>query len=474
MRLIVVVVALFSAYLVGNRMAHPFIDGDLFWQRQLGLFVLSQHALPVALGTDVFSAPGAPWTPHEWLLGILAAVLMDHNALWALSVLAGIAVFSALMITALRCKRSGASTLSTLSAMLFAGICLEPSFALRAQVLAWPLLALLMLALDADGPVVLWAIPIVIAWANLHASVMLAVPIVWTDAAFYLWQRAREDGFAAALRNRNVLLRFALCVAAPLATLCTPLGIRLPIYAYDLLNSPIRQYIQEWQPLMSVIGIQLFTGFVPLIGLCLWGSVRVWRKRPRDLALAVLMCVWTFVSARNLALFAIVATVTAALAIDSDKGWDDPLAVPRFRFVPLAALLIGVPLVAYLAYTVQPEGKRWTPPVQAVASLVALPGEHNLYCAEFSRCAYALGYPDVRVFLDGRADPFPPQIWDAYQTVYAMLPGWTETLDHFKINAMLVERNSPMDDAFKSMRGWHEVRQDDPCCALFIRPSSKS
>lgn len=70
MRLIFVVAALFCAYLVGNRMAHPFIDGDLFWQRQLGEFVLQNHAIPTMLGSDVFSVPGAPWTPHEWLLGV--------------------------------------------------------------------------------------------------------------------------------------------------------------------------------------------------------------------------------------------------------------------------------------------------------------------------------------------------------------------------------------------------------------------
>jgi hypothetical protein len=474
MRLILVVVALFAAYLVGNRIAHPFIDGDLFWQRQLGEFVLTNHAIPSMLGNDVFSAPGAPWTPHEWLLGIFAAFAMDHNALWALSVLAGIAVFAALMITAFRAKRAGASTMSTLAAMLFAGICLEGPFALRAQVLAWPLLAGLMWALDFDGPEVFWAIPMIVAWANLHASVMLAVPIVWLDGAIFVWQRARSGGgLRAALADRGVRMRLGLCVAAPLATLCTPLGAHLPVYAYDLLNNPIRQYIQEWQP-MTGLTTQIVAGFFPLIGLCVYGAVRVWRKRPRDLVLTFFMAIWTVVAVRNIALFAIVAAVAAALAVDSDKGWDDPLAAKRFALVPWLAILIGVPVVGYIAYQGNPMSNTWDPPTKSVAALVATPGEHDLLCTEFSKCAYALGHPNVRVFLDGRADPFPPAIWDGFVTVSAMLPGWPEVLDHFKVNALLVDRDDPIDAALKGMPAWREIPQDDPCCAVFIRRSSKS
>jgi len=461
MRLILTGVALFCAYLVGNRMAHPFVDGDLFWQRQLGEFVLNHRAIPTALGNDVFSSPGAPWVPHEWLLGVFVALAMDHRMLWALTVVAGLAVFGALAITALRAKRAGAATTSTLAAMLFAGICFESTFALRAQVLAWPLLAALMLALDSDGPGVLWAIPLVVAWANVHASVMLAIPIVWVDAATAIWQR------------RSVRLRLVLCVAVPLATLCTPLGARLPAYALELMHSPIRQYIQEWQPTTS-FNTQLVAGMLPLIGLCIYGAARVWRMRPRDLILTALMAVATLFAARNIALFAIVAAVAAALAIEDPKGWADPLAARKFALVPWLAVLIGVPLLGYFAYRAPPMTVAWDPPEKSVAALSALPGEHDLLCTEFSKCAYALGNPNVRVFLDGRADPFPPEIWDGYLTVAQMLPGWPEALDHYGVNALIVGRTDPIGEALAGMPGWREVPQDDACCALFIRRSSKS
>lgn len=455
-------------------MAHPFVDGDLFWQRQLGRFILSNHALPASLGSDVFSAPGAPWVPHEWLLGVLVALAMDHNALWALTVIAGLAVFVTLAITALRAKRAGAATTSTLASMLFAGICFESSFALRAQVLAWPLLAALMLALDADGLAVLWAIPIVIAWANLHASVMLVIPIVWIDAAMFVWQRARgAGGTGAAFAERAVRLRLMLCVAVPLATLCTPLGLRLPVYALSLLHNPIRQYIAEWQPTTS-FNTQLVAGMLPLLALCVYGAARVWRLRPRDLVLTGVMAVATLFAARNISLFAILAAVAAALAIEDPKGWFDSLAARTYAVVPWLVLLVAVPLVGYAAYRAQPMTTAWEPPAGSIAALAAIPGEHDLLCTEFSKCAYALGHDNIKVFLDGRADPFPPEVWDGFVSVAGMGPGWPETLDHFKVNALLVVKNDPLSGAVKGMPGWQEVPQDDDCCDLFIRRSSKS
>jgi hypothetical protein len=339
-------------------------------------------------------------------------------------------------------------------------------------VLVWPLVAALMLVLDADGVAVLWAIPIVVAWANLHASVMLAIPIVWIDAAMFAWQRARVAGAGAALAQRAVRLRLLLCIAVPLATLCTPLGLRLPLYAVSLLENPIRQYITEWQPTTG-FNTQLVAGMLPLLALCVYGAARVWRLRPRDLVLTGVMAIATLFAARNISLFAILAAVAAALAIEDPKGWSDPLAARKYAAVPLLVLLVAVPAAGYVAYRARPMTTAWDPPAASVAALAALPGEHDLLCTEFSKCAYALGHDNIKVFLDGRADPFPKDVWDGFVSVAGMAPGWPETLDHFKVNALLVVKNDPLSAAVKGMPGWQEVPQDDACCDLFIRRSSK-
>jgi hypothetical protein len=488
-RLVFILVALFSAYLTANRMAHPFVDGDLFWQRHLGEYILAHHTIPATLGHDTFTAPGAPWVAQEWLLGTIVALAFRAHALWALSLLAGLTVFATLTISALRAKRAGASLYSALAAGLFAGICLEGPFGIRAQVLAWPLLAALLLVLDCEGWTALWAIPITIAWANLHASVMLAIPVVWLDAGLYVWKRfagARHDralsarrkkreasdGVAvwALLRDESVRVRLSLCAAVPLAVLCTPLTIRLPLYAVSLLRSPIRDFISEWQPLHS-LNTQIAFGMIPLVAIVLYGTRRLWRRRPRDYALTIFTALWTLRAVRNIELFAIVAVVPAALAVAGGEGWEDPiaaLAAPIRRTV-MATAIVAVFLVGVFAYHAHPITKPWNPPRQAIDELAAQPGEHDLFCADFSWCAVALGKPNIRVFLDGRADPFPVNVWKGFFEVASMRPSWPSVLNRFGINAVLVAKKHPLAVGMRLLKGWRELPPVKGCCLVFVR-----
>lgn len=218
--------------------------------------------------------------------------------------------------------------------------------------------------------------------------------------------RARRRGIGAALAEPGVRLRLALCIGVPLATLCTPLGVRLPIYAFELMQSPIRQYITEWQPTTG-FSTQLVAGMLPLLALCVYGAARVWRLRPRDLVLTVLMAVATLFAARNIALFAILAVVAAALAIEDSAGWKDPLAARKFAIVPWLVAFVAVPLAGYTAYHAKPMTATWDPPVSSIATLASLPGDHNLLCTEFSRCAYALGKGNIKVFWTAGPIRFP-------------------------------------------------------------------
>jgi hypothetical protein len=453
-------IALFCAYLTGNRLAHPFIDGDLFWQRRLGEYVLAHHAIPSALGADTFTAAGAPWVAQEWLLGVVAALAFGHKAVWALSLFAGTAVFVALLLTAFRAKRAGASMYSTLAALLFAGICLEGPFAIRAQVLAWPLLAALLLALDGEDIAVLWTVPVTIAWANLHASVMLAVPIVWLDTIVHAVTHGVHD--------RGTRTRMLASFLVPVATLATPLGTKLPVYAVALLNSPIRQYIAEWQPLTGV-NTQVIAGLLPLVAIVVYGARTLWRQRPRDLVLAAIMAVLTLLSVRSIALFAIVAAVPASLVVAAGETWSNPLSSRKYAATIALVTILLIPVTGWIAFRAHPMIQPWEAPRTSIDALAHMPGAHRLFCAEFSWCALALGDPNVKVFLDGRADPYPLPVWQAFATIAALQPGWLETLDRYRVNALVVASSDPLADALRNTAGWRLTPQLDSCCVLFVR-----
>jgi hypothetical protein len=265
----------------------------------------------------------------------------------------------------------------------------------------------------------------------------------------------------------GVRARAVLCVAIPLAVLCTPLGIRLPLYAFMLLHDPIRQYIAEWQPLTG-LSTQIVVGMFPLAAIVLYGVRRLWRERPRDFVLTFLMLGWALLSIRNIALFAIVAAVPASLIVAGNEGWEDPLEERRFAALRWLALVL-VPLVGFVAYHARPMVRPWTPPEASISQLAAMPGDHRLLCTEFSWCAVALGQPNVRVFLDGRADPYPVSVWQSFAQFSSLSPGWQSVLDRYRVNAVLTRRDSPVVSAMLGLGNWREAPPADSCCTLLIR-----
>jgi hypothetical protein len=285
---------------------------------------------------------------------------------------------------------------------------------------------------------------------------MLAIPIVWIDAATaYAWKRP------------NVRARLLLCVFVPIAILCTPLGVHLPQYAFGLLDSPIKQYINEWKPIST--STQTVAGVLPLLLLLLYGVPRLWRERPRDLILSLLMAAWGIAAARNISVFAIVAAVPVALATGVGEGWEDPLDRRPLGTLALACTILLAPVLGWIAYHANPMFVPWPAPQRTVAALAARPGEHRLLCAEYSWCAIALGEPNVRVFIDGRADPYPPHVWAAYTTIESLSPQWHQTLEAYNVNALIAWHGGRLEQAMQTLHDWRQLPQDDPCCTLFVK-----
>src|SRR5487761_2677294 len=92
MKLVRMVVALFSATYIAGALAHPYIDGDLFWQRWLGEQILRTGEIPRALGPQTFAAVGAPWLPQEWLFSTLYALAVAAHGAWLFPALVGMCV----------------------------------------------------------------------------------------------------------------------------------------------------------------------------------------------------------------------------------------------------------------------------------------------------------------------------------------------------------------------------------------------
>lgn len=466
MGLAYVVVLIICAAFTGRVAQDPFTDGDLFWQKHLGEYVLAHHALPTTLGTETFAAPGVPWTPQEWLLGIAAFLAISHGALWVLAIAIGFVLAAALLISAVRAQRFGGTILPVAIATVLLALDLEGSFGIRAQVLAWPLFALLLFALDLEGPAVFTVLAVIAAWANVHASVMLALPIVWIDALTTLFRRGIGDA--------ETRRRLALALLAPLATLATPLGVRLPLYAIMLVQSPIRHSIDEWQPL-ALHHAFFWSGGAPMIALIALCIRRLWRERPRDLICGVVLLIMSIGAVRNAALLGIVLCPLAARAIDMlferFAWWPvNPIRDEGPRWLAIGGSMAVAVLVFFVTWKTPLQKDAWVPPVATFDRLAASPQDHRVFCYDFSICSIALDHPNLQVFMDGRADPYPLSIWNDFNIIRGAHRDWANLLDVYKIDIVLAKRGDPLDKALTKRRGWTALPKVDRCCQAFVRP----
>jgi len=454
------VLGVFAARFFATAIAYPQVDGDLSWQRWLGATIARRGAIPRALGDDTFTAAGAAWTPQEWLFSLVAAHARNGLAWDAFAGGIALCALAALALAAWHAVRRGASERAVLVCLVFAGLGLFVSFGVRVQVAAWPLLALFVLLLDLEGPWTYAAIGVAAVWSNVHASAMLA-PVV---AALAAGGSALDDrGWSASARRRALV-----ALGSALAICINPFGIELPRYALALFGSPIRSQITEWLA-PNLADTAFLIGALPLVLLACASVVPSRPRGARDALLLIAFAYLLFGAQRNVALFGLVALPIVAPALTrtfaffaSSDGAEDPrvrriasLALPAFGAV--VAVVVGIGLLHNRARTSDVIGSR------AIAYVATLPGERRLFCADFAWCGLAVGIPRVRVFLDGRADPYPRSVWTAFDTIAHARPAWRATLDAYAVDTIVVAKGEPLDEVLGlGVSGvWRESYRDD-------------
>ncbi|HEX3550893.1 MAG TPA: hypothetical protein VHT53_10980 [Candidatus Elarobacter sp.] len=414
-------------------------DGDRGWQEWLGMQELHGR-LPHALGAESFAATGAPWVPHEWLFSALLAAANAHALGWAFALAVGMCATVALACVALRCARAGASPPAIAFVMIFTHVAMSQSFGVRVQVVGWAMLAALLLVLELPPRARPLAILVTVAWANVHASAALA-PVVCAAAA---------GGSLVAGDVRGAVRDGLIALGAALAVCATPLGTALPVYAVELAHSPIRHWIREWHPVTLRDAAMTF-GALPIV---LLAACAVRRAPRRTLALAAPFVYLLCLAVRNVPLAAIACAPLAALGFDALVP-----SLARFRAIrsraagALAGVLVfglGAGASAVAAHAVVDPR-----PLAALAAAERAPHAHRLFCEDFGWCGDATG--KIAVFLDGRADPFPPAVWTAYDTILHVRPAWRGTLRRYGVDAMLVNRGSALDRAARGA-GWRIAR----------------
>lgn len=226
------------------------------------------HHGPPESDALTFWTVGRPWVDVQWLaqaaayglfaLGGLPLLLLAHAALLTLAL--GLAISCAL--------RRGGRAAAALALLAAAYPLIVIPWSVRAQSFAYPLFVLVMTLLleDVRSPSarVLWSLPAVALWANVHGSAALGAGLVLLRAATLL--RRRDRCWVAAL----------LALGAPGALLTTPWGLATAGYYRDTLFNPsFRRLVTEWGPL------ELSAATAPVFALAALAFFLLGRCHPR-------------------------------------------------------------------------------------------------------------------------------------------------------------------------------------------------
>jgi hypothetical protein len=321
-------------------------------------------------------------------------------------------------------------------------------------------------------------IPIFALWANLHGGWIWGFLLLAAHIAGMALNNLTKEN-RGNVENWKFLLRLIFwSAAACLAVSLNPNGIsiwRLPFY-----TASVSMQIQEWaSPDFHLLEFQplLWMVFLLVITAVLAKPKTNWATLFKVLGFAYL----TFVSARSIAVFAIIAApilaewanaavenikTELAIHIETSAG---PLLSEKTNLVLNSALLfvIGVTALGRANLVSTPTEVNKNVPLGAVQWLKEYQIGGNLFNSYNWGGYLTWALPQTPVFIDGRADLYGTELINEWWNVADGTPQGLAVLDQWKIQTILLEPSWPVIKILPSM-GWREVYQDN-MAVIFIK-----
>jgi hypothetical protein len=440
-------------------------DPDLFWHLAQGRQTVTEGLARV----DVFSwsVRGLPVLTDQWLGQVLwyeAYAGFGWN---------GIILLRALLVGAIVALISGAA-LGAQRRPIIAVCAVLPAIALtryawteRPQLMGLCCFAALVVLVRAaaDRPrLLLGAPPLILVWANLHASFALGLAVLAITSA-ELWLR-RPDA------RRFVV---GVLAVAFVATLLTPSGFAIWTSASGHFLSPPRVIQEEGVPDVTQPYGFVFA-FVVLAVL-----VTAHLARPaalRDVALLVPVLFVSMTAARHTPFFAVASApylaahapdAIAAIASHLRISVRLPAFAPRVPSWRIDLLTGAIALAAIIAAArIAPgEPNLSAYPTGVLSSLPAGPGVVNDYDWGGFLIWYA---PATPVFIDGRLFPYTGDALRDYETLVSVGPTWRDVLARRGARAVLMKPASPLAVRARDLR-W-PVLAESASYVLFMVPNA--
>jgi mannose/fructose/N-acetylgalactosamine-specific phosphotransferase system component IIC len=225
---------------------------------------------------------------------------------------------------------------------------------------------------------VLWVLPPLALWANLHGSVVLGAAL----ATIY--------GLTLAVRAQTRLRALVLAVGSPLCLLASPYGFRLVAYYHLMLvNPPLKHYVSEWKPPAFVASNAIF--FLSAVAVALLWIVRRSTLTTFEQWALPLLALAAFAAGRNTIWFELGAVVAIPRLLNArSQPVLEPASIRRANSV-LAAAAIAVALAVCTFQLAHANSRiERNRPSAAAAAVAAAAGSHGIVLADDAHADWLL------------------------------------------------------------------------------------
>ena len=441
---------------------------DLYLHISTGRWIIANGAVP---DRGIFSAsmPDAPWVAHEWLAGVVWALVYDNLGWGGIAAMIGIFLAIAVGLLALDTARTLGPAAAVVAAVLGWGLSLNHAVA-RPHMAALPLLVLWMVAhvraRQRDGTPSLFLALAMMLWANLHGSFMLGLVFTGLFAAEALFEAETRQQAWAAARSWALFLGVAVVAAA-----VTPHGPRGLLFPFELISmSAATQGIYEWEASSLTNNAPLFLWCFLLGFVCLLHGVRLPLTR---LAMLMLLLYMAVAHRRHSELLGLAAPILLQHAIADNipagsafaARWG-PLSRPAVRTTLAAASVAIAGLAAWVFCRDVVRGPDQYTPAAALAAVEARGIRGRVLNAQnFGGYMIFRGYTP---FIDGRVDMYGNE----FMTRYVALDQLTGLLEQYRIEWTIFEPWNPRSLLMDNLPGWSRVYADDTAIVHLRREAS--
>lgn len=407
----------------------PIADPDCWFHLAFGRYVLQHGALPAG---DIFSytAVGREWISSGWGASVLMQFLFHRfeavqNGEGALVWMVFVAAASGYLLIYFAAVRRYASGEVIVLPLMAAILCSYMRFLPRPDVWSQFFMACVIVLLVTSGdspsksPKRLWLLPpIFVLWANSHAGFLAGLIAVGIFSAWKAneWRKTRDRALAISLIP---------CALSFLVWTLNPYGFRYLALASKIRGIPgVKRLIFEWMPLVYLPGYNMpwpvYAGALALVAFVC--AALIWRRERVPWWHGVTIIVFAGLALFQRRQVALAGLVLPAIIAPHLSGITMKLGRNRAVIPAITvafALFFGT--VQYKGILENGPGLPETGrncrmvPCMAVEFLTQNPPPSRIYNS-YGLGGYLLYFlsPEMPVFIDGRLDLYPHQVWEDY------------------------------------------------------------